>query len=414
MIYSYKQFSSGFALITSIFIMLLMLTLGLYATSFVLTEMKISGSQSNSVKTYYLAESGIAEAIWRIKNDAAWKNGFEGSAAWSVDFTRNSALYPAGSYRIQISNTEKAKGNIIVTATLGLDGTVSQRVVKTNVYKAMGESVIGQNGEFADGNIDMSGSNLHVYNGGFFSNGNIIINFWSNIIADGDVQAVGNINVNQSSHITASSTRDRSSTPPPISIAMPAVSFDDAGDPLSYKSRANHIYTAKQFSDLLFANRNKTLTLNGINYVTGAAEILYNNDLIINGALVADGNITVGKDYAPCVLLLLFGWSTFSDITINNDGSGAPSGLLSKGRIDFETCLGSFNGKGLIYANDFVKILSIPKKFDLTGALIGRKITLTSLWEGVNLTYDNTMVNNAIGLALFSPIVTVEHWEEEY
>lgn len=403
---------NGFVLVTAIIIMLLMLTLGIYATSFVITEMKISESQANSVKTYYLAESGIAEAIWKIKNDPTWKSGFEGSASWTMDYTRNSALYPNASYRIQITNSEMAKGDIIVTASLSLGSNTTQRVVKTSVYKAMGESVIGRNGEYADGNIDMSGSVLKVYNGGFFSNGNIIINFWSIINADGDVAAVGNINVNQSSSIIASSTRSLNHPPAPAPIPMPAVSFDNANDPLSYKSRANQVYTATQFSDLLYSKRGQTLTLDGITYVTGAVDIYGSNDLIINGTLVADGNIVVGKNTLFCC------WGSNclnrADITINNVSSSSPSGLLSKGRIDFELCMNSFNSKGLVYANDKINILSLPYSINVVGALIARKLTLTSLWQGVNITYDNTVVNSGLGSATFSPVVTVDHWEEEY
>ncbi|MFA5021035.1 MAG: hypothetical protein WC517_03180 [Patescibacteria group bacterium] len=402
----------GFVLVTAIFIMLLMLSLGLYASSFVMTEMKISSSQSESVRAYYLAESGVAEAIWKIKNDAAWKTGFETDAAWTMDYVRNSALYPNGSYRIQIANSAKARGDITVTATLDPESNAAQRVIKTSVYKAMGESVIGRNGQYADGNIDMSGSVLNVFNGGFFSNNNIIINYWSVINATGDVAAVGNINLNQSSHITASSTRDSHSTPPPEPIPMPPVSFDDAGDPESYKARADQTYTASQFSDLLYANRGQTLALNGVTYVTGAIDIYGSNDLAINGALVADGNITVGKNTLFCC------WGinclNRSEITIANPGSEAPSGLLSKGRIDFELCLSSFNGAGLIYANDKINILSLPNSINVTGALISRKLTLTSLWQGVNITYDNAIVNNGLGSSTFSPVVTVDHWEEEY
>lgn len=413
MFYFTKQ-PNGFALVTSIFIMLLMLSLALYATSFVITEMKISNSQSNSVKTYYLAESGIAEAIWKIKNDSVWKSGFEGDDGWTIDYTRDPAIYSNGSYRIQITNSELARGDITVTASLDLGGgNLAQRVVKTSVYKALGESIIGQHGEYADGNIDMSGTVLRVFNGGIFSNGNIIANYWSVINADGAVQAVGNINTNQSSQIIASSTKASNLNPPaPDPIAMPAVSFDDAGDAESYKARASQIYTASQFSNLLWANRGKTLTLNGITYVTGAVDIYGSNDLIINGALAADGNITIGKNTVLCC----WGLSCLnrSDIVINNPGEDAPSGLLSKGRVDFELCMDSFNGAGLVYANDKINILSLPYNIDITGALVARKITLTSLWQGVNLTYDTALVNSALGSAAFSPIVTVEHWEEEY
>lgn len=407
-----KNKPNGFVLVTSLFIMLLLLSLAIYVATFTLTELKISQSQASSVQTYYLAEAGIAEAIWKIKNDPNWKNGFEGSADWSVDYTRNNALYPNGSYRIQINNTATAKGDIVVTAYLNLgNNSVAQRVVKTSVYKAMGISAIGQNGEYADGNIDMSGSVLKVNNGGFFSNNNVIINFWSVIDASGDVGAVGNINVNQSSHIVASSTHAHNYPPAPDPIPMPAISFDNAGDPESYKARANQTYTEKQFSDLLWANRGKTTTLNGITYVTGDASIKGDTDLIINGTLVADGNIKLGEN----TLLCCWGISCDrSNVTVNRVNSTTPSGLLSKGSVNFELCLGSFVASGLIYANDKINILSLPNRLDVIGGLVARKLTLTSLWQGVNITYDNSIVSYTLGDPNFSPIVTVEHWEEEY
>ncbi|OPZ23865.1 MAG: hypothetical protein BWZ03_00363 [bacterium ADurb.BinA186] len=402
----------GFVLATSLFIMLLLLSLGLYVASFTLTELRISQSQASSVQTYYLAEAGIAEAIWKIKNDNTWKDGFEGSETWSVDYTRNSALYPNGSYRIQINNNAVAKGDIIVTAYLNLSsGGTAQRVVKTNVYKALGISAIGQNGEYADGNIDMSGTVLNVFNGGFFSNNNIIVNYWSVISATGDVGAVGNVVLNQSSHIVASSTSAHNYPPAPDPIPMPSISFDNAGDPNSYKALADNIYTERQFEDLLWDNRGGTLTLDGVTYVTGDIDIKGGVDLTVNGILVADGNITLGENTHFCCWGISCGRS---DVTINRVGSTTPAGLLSKGNVTFELCLDEFNGQGLVYANDKINILSLPRRIDVTGGLVARKLTLTSLWQGVNITYDNSIVNYTLGDPEFSPIVTVEHWEEEY
>lgn len=402
--------NKGFVLITALFVMLLLLSLGIFAVGFTLTELRISSSQSSSIKTYYLAESGVAEAIWKIKNDPTWKTNFEENPNWNLTYTRNSALYPNGSYTINIINSDLAKGEITVTAYLNMGTYTSRRVIQTSIYKAIGISVIGQNGEFADGNIDMSGSVVNIFNGGFFSNLNIIINFWSVINATGDVKAVGNINTNQSSYIVASSTQDRKSNPPPTPIAMPAVSFDNVGDASSYKARASNIYTEKQFSDLLWNNINGTTVLNGITYVTGDISIKGPTKLIINGALAADGGITVGANTFFCC------WGSKCDrstVTINESSSG-PSGLLSKGTISFELCLESFNAKGLIYGNDKVNVLSLPNGINIFGAIASRKITLTSLWQGFNITYDNDVVSYGLGDPQFSPIVTVEHWEEEY
>jgi len=41
-------------------------------------------------------------------------------------------------------------------------------------------------------------------------------------------------------------------------------------------------------------------------------------------------------------------------------------------------------------------------------------LTLTSLWQGINLFYDNNIIIQTLGNPAYSPIITVEHWEEEY
>jgi len=401
----------GFVLLTTILIMALMLMLALYVISFTLTEFKISTSQTLSMRTYYLAESGVAEAIWRLKNDTDWKINFETDPNWTITYSRPSALYPNGSYQIQVVNSDRARGEITVTGYLNFGNSIAQRVIKTNVYKALGESVVGDAGEYADGNIDMSGTVLRVHNGSIFSNNNIIANFWSIIDVDKNALATGNILTHINSSINAAAKYAHNYPPEPDPIAMPAVSFDNAGDPDSYKARASHIYTTSQFSDLLWNNRGATLTLDGITYVTGDINIYGATDLIINGALVADGNITVGKNTSFCC------WGTNcgrSHVIINRPTTDSPSGLLSKGRIDFELCLDSFNAHGLIYANDKINVLSLPYLIDITGGVISRKVTLTSIWQGIDLTFDNEIISYGLGDPQFSPIVAVEHWEEDY
>jgi hypothetical protein len=272
--------------------------------------------------------------------------------------------------------------------------------------------LVGNNGEYADGNIDMSGSNLAIVNGGFFSNLNVIINFWSTINADKQVQAVGNINIGSKSMLNATEIHSHNINPPePDPLTMPAVSFDNPSDPDSYKARANNIYTASQFDTLLWNNRGGTLTLNGITYVTGDVSIRGNNNLIINGVLIADGDIELGANTLLCCWGLNCGRS---HITINRVGSTTPAGILSKRNISFELCLDSFSGNGLIYANDKINILSLPYSIAVTGGLVSRKITLTSIWQAMTIVYDNSVVNYTLGDPQFSPIVTVEHWEEEY
>jgi Tfp pilus assembly protein PilX len=401
----------GFALITSMIIMLVLMSLGIYAASFVLTDLRIAQSQAVSVKTYYLAESGIAEAIWRVKNDPTWKNNFENDPNWSITYQRSPALIPEGSYTISINNTEKATGEIKVTANLLVGNNQSQRVVKTFVYKALGEPV-GEHAGYSDGNFDTSGAILNLFGGGIFSNNNIIINYFSTVNADKAIRAVGNINDHDNSTFNVPERFSKNYPPAPDPIPIPSVSFDDPNDPNSYKNLADQVYTKKQFEDLLWDHRGQTLTLNGIHYVTGDIELYGTNDLILNGVLVSDNDIAIGRKSNDCC------WgsdcSKLGNITINRPSSSSPSGLISKRKIEFESCLNEFNAEGLIYSNDKIDIISLPKKATVKGGMVTRKITLTSLWQGLDLIYDNEIINNTLIETSYSPVVTVEHWEEEY
>lgn len=408
----------GFVLVTAMFIMLLILSLALYAASFTLTERRIASSQKTSVQTYYLAEAGVAEAIWKIKNDPTWKSSFEENATWTTSTSRNSVLYPNGSYTIAIQNTELAKGEITVTASLNLGLNSSRRIIKTSVYKAMGTSTVDGIGEFSSNNMKLSGSHLNVFNGGIFCNSNLTIMHNSDVHVAGAAEAVRNLLVNSGGTLDASSTRDMHSHPQPVTIAMPAISFDDAGDPNSYKARANQIYTATQFSNLLWANQGKTLTLTGITYVTGAASFKGKINVIINGILVADGTITIGEETRNCC------WGSFCggynsegggvNVTTTKTGTNDPSGIISKTYISFESCLNSFSANGLIYGNSGLTINNLPHKIYVNGALISNDLSMSSDWAGVDLTVDNITVNSSLGDPQFSPIVTVDHWEEEY
>ena len=400
-----RQKNQGFVLLAAMLVTTLMLLLAIYITSFILTEMKISNSQAAATQTYYLAESGIAEAIWKLKNDATWKNNFETNPTWSFTYTRDPALYESGSYTIQIQNTGKAQGQIIATGFLQVGQSVAKRVIKTTIYKAMGDSPLGENAQYSDGNFDISGSVMNVYNGGIHSNNIMNVNLWSVLNADGNVEASNHINLHWTSTINAAAMIDGAPNLP-----MPAVSFENLSDPESYKSRATVIYTESQFSDLMWNNQN--LTLPGpITYVTGDISIYGAENLTINGALVAEGNIKVGTNTLLCCRSWRCGRST---VDINPISSSTPSGLLAKGYINFELCFNSFDADGLVYANDKINILSLPAAYNLRGGMISRKLTLTSIWQGLNITRVNDYIISSLGDPVFSPVVTVEHWEEEY
>ncbi|MEK7098226.1 MAG: hypothetical protein AAB906_05250, partial [Patescibacteria group bacterium] len=93
----------GVALLLAVLLMSLILFLMIYYFNSSLSENKIAISQTSGEKTYYLAESGIAEMIWKLKNDQAYSDNFITIDNWSDSFTRNNPFGAnSGSYTVSI------------------------------------------------------------------------------------------------------------------------------------------------------------------------------------------------------------------------------------------------------------------------------------------------------------------------
>ncbi|MEK7212727.1 MAG: hypothetical protein AAB686_03550, partial [Patescibacteria group bacterium] len=364
---------NGFVLIATILVMTMLLVLGIFVTSSVLTEMKISASQTVATQTYYLAESALAEAIWKLKNDDSWKNGFETDPDWTVSYTRDPAFGSRQSYKIEIANSREATGRITATGFSTMaNGHIAKRIIKANIYKPLAASIIGENGESSDGNIDLSGSVMNVHDGGVFSNGNIILNNDSVLNAEGIVKATGNILTSGGGAVNAEGTQSQNYPPEPDPLPFPVIIFNEPGSPNSYKDRADRTYTENQFEDLLWENQ--TLVLDGITYVTGDIEIKGGQDLTINGALVAEGNVTLGKTANNCC------WGTrcgLDNITVTRPDPDEPAGIMGNNQIFLESCLNNLDSNGLIYGTEKMYVLSVPGTINVIGGLISRKLTLS-------------------------------------
>ncbi|MDP1538831.1 MAG: hypothetical protein Q8M00_02250, partial [bacterium] len=350
------------------------------------------------------------------------------------------------------------------TSTINIaNGKTSQRVVKTKVFKAIG-SLTSDSPFFSGGtseNIDISASIVNLYDGNLFSNNNANISQWSKVSlfddlgtekTEGKALSVRNLIISWNSTLNATATCAKNVCQgncveegcPPSSISMPMVDFDSE-DANSYKSKAlsaqnagqcrvlcngvecdtKCIFTSKEFSDLLWqVGLSGILTLNNkITYVTGLVELKGGRSLVINGTLVADRTVNVGEDNC---------WTNkgqkhcgFDQITVSDQGVGIPSGILTKAKINFGpySAFQNINITGLVYANDEIRLTSLPWAFNLMGGLLGRKISVTSAWAAININLNNQIIVEGIWAGLrppggekppYSPVVTIEHWEETY
>jgi len=481
-----KIWQKGTVVIITFLILVILLLLGSYFLTFVLAETRISKSQEVGTQTYYLAEAGINEVIWKLKNDPSWasdfvdpdKNPYPDGTYWEDELTHS---FGDGSYRVTIQNSACGRGEVVSTATLPLpNGKTTQRVIKTVVFKAIG-SPTGNSAIFSGGsseNVDIKFSKLRIYDGNLFSNhilsikGGSTIEVYDNpatlddpetedIIEnlEGQVLAVGNLIGPE--QITAYETlcaKDictakcalAGSSCPSASKSTPLVDFE-SGYPEcdisinSFKCRAKAaedlgqcqiigydvnniqvvsdnrcIYSASGFEDFLSdVGEGGTLTLNPGNirniifYIeSGNLELKQGCHLIINGALVVYDNLYVGKK------------GSFQ-LTINQPDE-SPSGLLVRKKIDFGSFLSSeiINITGIIYSYEAISLVSVPETFNVLGGIIVRKLSLVSLWQWLNITLDNDIILYGLGYLIdgevvtpdpdFSPIITIDHWEESY
>lgn len=401
----------GVALLITMMFLSLILFMLLYFLSLSLAEIKISKSQTWGIKTYYLAEAGTNEMIWRLKNDATYKNNFETNPAWTTSFARNNPFGVANeSYEVSITNSSEAHGEIISTGKIDLNNNkLTQRVVRTFVYKALGQSGVGDSAGYADGNIDISASRVNFYGGSAHSNNTFILNNGSEIFVDSNLKATGNYIQSWTSTSTILGTIRAANYPPAADpIDMPAIDFNSSATS-SYKNQASVVYTENQFDNLMKNNQNLTLN-DPITYVQGDVSVRGAQNLTINGLLVIEEDLEVGEDNC---------WQSRcgrSSITVNH-ASGTPAGILAKAKINFELYSGDINISGVVYANDQLNILNIAaglSSFNAVGGLVSRKLTITSSWEPINITHDSDILVEVFKATEFSPVILVDHWEEEY
>lgn len=465
----------------------ILLLLSAYLLSFTTIESKTALSQGVSVKTYYLAEAGIQEAIWKLKNDQTWEDNFITEPlcqTWQASFARN---YLADTTTtVSIQNSQCARGEIVATSTVALaGGKKAQRVVKVKVLKSLG-SLTEDSPVFAgapSGESTIQASIMDVLKGNLFINNNFNVKLWSQVSAydnpdtvdvkEGKALIVGNNNLSLGSVLNADGICAKNicqttstcacadqgkfdecsqDSCPPKSFSMPTIDFDSA-DPASYKSRAQAaesqgqcsvvgknaggvtvltsadcLFSENAFEDLLWdVGEGGRLILEhktqgaavSTYYVEGGVNLEGGRRLEINGVLIADGTVNVGEKSQ------WKGDSGFNQITVNDPGVGFPSGILTKAKINFGfyAAFQDITFTGLIYSQDEIRLISIPRAFEVTGGIIARKFSLTSGWSHLNIYLDNDIIREGVwggptppgGVKPpYSPVVTVEHWEESY
>lgn len=126
----------GIVLITSIFLVFLISTLGIGYLCLVNNQLESADIAVKSAKAFYCAESGISDIILYLKNQANW-NTLTGVLV--------SGQLEGGSYKVEIDpNTPPGKDRIKVKSTGKISGF--QRIIEVVLDKAVKPGEIVQTG----------------------------------------------------------------------------------------------------------------------------------------------------------------------------------------------------------------------------------------------------------------------------
>jgi len=391
---SYKKFKlqNGVALLITILIMFLILSLGVYVLNFSSTETKIATSQITGSKTYYLAEAGIQEMVWKLKNDATYKNSFETNPTWTTNFTRTDPFGPgSGSYTVSMVNTSESHGDITSTGSVNINGKTSQRIIKTTVYRLIGLSGMGTNAIISGSGTTMLNSELLNITGDLYSNGDIIMqgSHPGVGVVDGNITTAQSIEEGNGDLTVSGTTSDENSVPAPAPIVLPGVDFT------SLYNQADTKLSGDAALDALSS-------ANGITWVNTAADI--ERDMVINGLLVVNGNLIITNS---------------ADITINHT-AGSPSGIIVNGNLIIEK-MPNYNGdiiiSGILYVTGSITLnkLNSGYIFNVTGGITsGNGILMKNCSRTLEVIYNNEILTDSLTPSSNSPTIVIDHWEEEY
>ena len=443
----------GVILIFALLVLSIILFTSSYFISFSLTGSKISLSQANATKAYYLAEAGIEEAIFKLKNDASWKSAFEtqptiedpNCSSWSIpNYEKNPALFDQGSYNIIVENLGCARAKITSISKITIGGKkVAQRIIKTEVFKSINaENDISDFGIFTGGmseNITISSvSPFNIHSGSIFSNNKIKLQFWSEVNVDKKVLAHNKIDISSwpftsylnSSSICASNICEGDCTEgcPPAQISMPSLDFDlylqasknnDCSLVRTDGETNCYFSSSEKFEKMLWDNYPNVI-LNGVIYVDGDINIRAGQDMVINGTLVSGEkkNINIGEENAWFRSEWPYARYGACNINVYRPNENSPSGVLAQKKFNiggwFGTGLESLYFEGLIYSGYQMKISSMNAHMEIHGGIATSKFTLSSMWDGIDLYLDSDIIIDTFGASEYSSLISINHWEEEY
>jgi len=405
-----------------------MLVITYFLADTLFSELAIARNQKAATTAFHVAEAGVQEAIWRVKEpNSDARNIFVSTPDGVTIFSHNDpALLSGGSYTVTIQNTAIKVATITSIGYYKIGVKTTRREIKLNIAEAEQPPPYDDDGAFfshsaggeSTGDLEFSSATVNVYGGSIHSGRDIsfkasTINVEAGIKAEGNIKNQQNSTINCNCSLTGgspacSSNPGCSYTYLPA-MGMPMIDFDSSS-PNSYKNQAinnpgqNQYYTsAANFFTQTSFSAGQSKTFNGIIYIEGGLTIDQNRTLNMNGVLVSSGSISIGGSGNG---------SPFNGVlNITRANPDAPSGALAISGFSVNS-KGDLTGTGLVYAGFRTDFNSSSSPLTFTGGFLSRRMYFNA--RTLNIYFDADVINDTLANPTATPIIEINHWEEEY
>jgi cytoskeletal protein CcmA (bactofilin family) len=255
-----RRSERGFALLSAIAFLVLVLALGGGLVQQALQELGTADRAKKETRAFNQAEAGVDYAAWQLYNN----QGMALPATWARSDLEG------GTFSVVASEHEGEAGLVDVLSTgYSQNGTAQIKVVGQFLPTGpSGHNHVFDYALFSDADVRMNGN--ATVTGDVHGNGNVRFNGNANI--DGDLSAGGTIRLSGNCHVTGDTT------PSVPRVGMPVI------DLAYYQSIATAIYPDEK-------SFNGNFTLDGIIYVNGDAN--FNGNFSGSGTIVVAGQARI-------------------------------------------------------------------------------------------------------------------------
>lgn len=445
----------GYIVITILILMLVLVAIVYLYGDALFSELAIARNNRGAQVAFSLAEAGVQEAIYKVQYDTTVRSHFLAGTP-DDSFTHDApALLTRGSYQVAIENTAPGVATIISTGKYQIGASkTAQRVIKTLIAQGTTQQYTNTAGIYTSpaggqstGDIDIKGADVkiygervngEIYGGGLASGKSLSIVKWqgvgSQVNIEGssvtynntDPQDPGKPTIDNDSTLNYNCYIDSDPVPPnPPDLNLPDLCSSEYAshtptpgaasempriDSDAYKTQAKNSvptqYFEKQadFDARFFLNPTRTSAeATGVVYVDNSLVIAADRTFKMNGVLISSGSISVG---AP---------NETGQLIISRDGLGEhqPSGVVTLYSFNVKAG-GIFSGTGLVYIGEQGEADFDPSfnPIELTGGILARRVSITR--RPVIIHFNPTIINDTIGNPYDTPVIEINHWEEEY